>query len=379
MLRARCALISPVGQGVWAVYRVSFVLCVYFVLMAALTSCTTALSASLHRGFWFAKILLLLALLAWSVYLDNETFAAYREVARYASLPFLLAQTIYLISFGYDWNGAWVDWDGEEYEGLCGWKGGLLLCSALLYSASATLWVLCWGWFTGDGCSAQAALIVATVAAAIAVTVLAFTEKYVPHGAIITSAVVTAYCTYLCYEALASHPDGACNPLAASAAHPSHVALQVGAGCVLLVVALKAAASPHGDAEVGKEDSRRVYAAVVGASAHDGHERLQDADDSKVAPEAFWTFNLTMALCACYLSMLLTAWSTEAARSGDGVGVGLPNLWVKLASEWACFLLCARALIERALCLSILLLWLLTRSSQVRLDAARAIHAARVA
>ena len=40
--------------------------------------------------------------------------------------------------------------------------------------------------------------------------------RIAPHGTLLTSAVVTAYATFLCFSALASHPDASCNPQAAA-------------------------------------------------------------------------------------------------------------------------------------------------------------------
>ena len=75
---------------------------------------TSRAGAGMHRGFWIAKAVVLLVLVVSTAWVDNDVFAVYREIARFASLPFLLVQIVILIGFGYDWNGSWCELDGDN-------------------------------------------------------------------------------------------------------------------------------------------------------------------------------------------------------------------------------------------------------------------------
>jgi len=91
---------EDVCGGVFAVYRVSFALCLFFAFLALCTCGTTVFGAKAHRGFWFAKIFLLLGLVISTFFIDNHAMEGYRETARYLSWAFLMLQILLLIDFG---------------------------------------------------------------------------------------------------------------------------------------------------------------------------------------------------------------------------------------------------------------------------------------
>ena len=93
---------EDVCGGVFAVYRFSFALCLFFAFLMLLTLGTTRFGAKAHRGFWFPKLFVLLGLLISTVFMDNQAMEGYREAARYLSWGFLVIQILLLIDFGCD-------------------------------------------------------------------------------------------------------------------------------------------------------------------------------------------------------------------------------------------------------------------------------------
>ncbi|EOD38002.1 hypothetical protein EMIHUDRAFT_351597 [Emiliania huxleyi CCMP1516] len=274
--------------------------------MALLTCGTTKFGARAHRGFWIAKICLLLSLLVTTLFLDNSVLQGYREFARYASFAFLLLQALPISP-----------------------PGSSMTRKSLLAIGSSE-------------CPAQQTIISLTLIACVVLSVLSC-SKIAPHGTLLTSAAVTAYATFLCYSALASHPDDGCNPFS----HRRHSALDIVVG---LLVALAGTAW----------NATSTKNQVIGSDSASPNEQPLDPNAEKEAPaydemeeESWWYYHLMMATCALYLSMLLTGWSTEPAYI-DGVptavgtidtydaasySVGLPSFWVKVVSQWICLLL----------------------------------------
>jgi hypothetical protein len=83
---------EDVCSGSFSVYRFSFTLSLFFGTLALFTVGTTRAGAKAHRGFWFAKAVLLLSLLVSSLWVTNGWFEGFRELARYSSFLFLLLQ-----------------------------------------------------------------------------------------------------------------------------------------------------------------------------------------------------------------------------------------------------------------------------------------------
>jgi hypothetical protein len=78
--------------GYWAVYRLSFTLAGFFLVLCLLTAGRCRLSSQLHRGFWFAKAFVLLGIFAGTLFAPNDMFAYFAWVARFIAPLFLLYQ-----------------------------------------------------------------------------------------------------------------------------------------------------------------------------------------------------------------------------------------------------------------------------------------------
>ena len=348
---------ADVCGGSFAVYRFSFVLCLFFSLMTLLTLGTTRIGAKAHRGFWFAKVALLVGLLVSSLFIDNQDLQNYREVARYLSFAFLLMQLLLVIDFGYTWNETWIGYDDEsDSDSMCGWKLAIVVCAFLLYAGSLTGWVLMYAVFGPSECPAQQTLISVTLIACVALTVVSCT-RIAPHGTLLTSATVTAYATFLCYSALSSHPDPTCNPQAAHDEGNSPAELILG-----LVIGSVSMASTAYNATRSKQamlgsaqGSEMTKPLDAGAGGRDPEAATGAAstDDEEVGPESWWYFHLMMVACSFYMAMLVTDWSSEPARINgapalDTAGtysVSLASFWVKALSLIVCLLMYAWTLL----------------------------------
>jgi len=252
-------------------------------------------------------------------------------------------QILLLIDFGYTWNETWLGYDEEsDSEGICGWRLAIVASAALLYIASLTGWVLLFVYFGPSACPTQQTLISLTLILCLALTAVSC-SKIAPHGTLLTSAVVTAYCTFLCYSALSSFPHGTCNPM--NAADDTTTDLIVG----LLVAAVSMAstafsATSSKDALVGRSDTAT---SDMTKPLEEGAAASSSDDDDAVQPESWWYFHLMMATCALYMAMLLTDWSSLPADASAGTVVdgNLASFWVKIVSQWVCFLVYAWTLL----------------------------------
>jgi hypothetical protein len=98
--------------------------------------------------------------------------------------------------------------ESDDYGNI--YLGGLIAIAAFLFMGSAaSVGVMFWI-FGGPHCQDNLALLSLTIVLCIMVTLfqLFLNSEY----SLVTSAVMTAYCTYICYSALTLNPDSQCNP-----------------------------------------------------------------------------------------------------------------------------------------------------------------------
>ena len=113
-------------QGYWAVYRISFTLAGFFALMAIGTACATTFATKPHRGYWFAKVAVLVCAFGGSLFAPNDVFAYYAWVARFAAPLFLIYQFIAFIDMSYSVNSKFIEKDerNDVFFGLVHTLGG---------------------------------------------------------------------------------------------------------------------------------------------------------------------------------------------------------------------------------------------------------------
>jgi len=356
--RFSCAPAHPTGiivccqnecGGVFAVYRYSFTLCLFFAFLALCTLGTTKFGARMHRGFWFLKVFLLFGVLFSTIFIDNHAMAAYRDFARVASILFLVVQILLLIDFGYRCNEWLVEMDekSDNDSQWCNYKMGILVGAFCLYASSIAMWVVEANWFgklqpgapSSHGCAPQQTAIAFTIILTIVLSVISCT-KIAPHGTLLTSAIVTAYASYLCYSALASHPDPYCNPMAA---RTEGSATDLLVGFLVFGVAMGSTAwslTGSKEAIIGKTGGSDLTTSLETGASSTAEGGDPAAEDEPVGPESWWYYHVMMCVCTFYMAMLLTDWSTQSVDEHKGAhATSLTSFWVKLSSQWICLLM----------------------------------------
>ena len=214
-------------QGDAAVYRISFVLAVFFFIMMIGSK---VFGEGFHAGLWGVKIFIYIGMMVGCFFIDNSVFnnSGYAWVSRIVSALFLVLQILILVEFGYKWNESWVN---KAYEGaLTDYDGPsnksylyyILACAGFMYVGSIVGIVLMFMYYGkpmaghDDDCGTHNFFIAWTLICVICMTALSlFREQLVGEGhrgAILPAAVISAYCTYLLWSAMNSDPDMICNP-----------------------------------------------------------------------------------------------------------------------------------------------------------------------
>jgi hypothetical protein len=136
----------------------------------------------------------------------------YAWFARIAAFFYLIFQQVVLIDFTYTWNERWVRFS-EEHDGDSGgkcWLTGLIVISFLLFAGSLSVIGVMFWQFSGPECADSNAILSLTLILPFLATMMQLFAS--SEGSILTSAIITAYATYICYSAVILNPKDVCNP-----------------------------------------------------------------------------------------------------------------------------------------------------------------------
>ena len=340
---------SPAWFGARAVTRVSLGGFLFFGGLALATAGVVDRSdprdRHVHHGAWTLKFF------AWTVcvflpfLLPEPIVHSYAWLSRLGSGVFLVVQMIILLDFAYLWSEDWVN---REHVG---WLVGLLVSTLVLYAGSITLVVFLFRWYVPagvpGGCARNAWLVSSSLVPCALFTAVGF-HPSARSGAVLPSAVVTAYCIYLCYGALASEPATyACNPHAGEArTRPAEAVNAAMTLAGLAYSALRAGSSDLFDTgassnPIGGGSGDTV--ALVGQDGCDSDEELAAGASAEAFPAgpvsySYSWFHAMFAAASMYLCMMLAGWgggeSGDEGGGGRGVDQGWGSVWVKMVSVW---------------------------------------------
>ena len=326
-----------------------------------LTSCRCAFASRMHRGFWFAKVAMLVLIFVGALFAPNDLFATFAWIARFVAPLFLIYQCVVMIDFGYHLNERWIKKD-EENDSFC-YHRLILLIAFLCYAGSLTSIGFMYARFPMS-CAFNPLAITTTLLFNIINTGIAVSE-IAEHGSILCSGIIFAYTTFLCYSTISALPEPECNPSAAN----DEVGWLI-ASCVVAGITLGYIAFRQGSAAIGanKFKGGESQAPAIELSTNIAHGGGGGATDAKpiandqltvqvdtasnassgfTAEEApadvsyFW-YHCRMLTIAMYMAMMLTNWGVPAHTIEAGeqqYSKGYASAWLQMAVNWLCNLL----------------------------------------
>tara|TARA_B100001989_G_C24541819_1_gene468061 strand:- start:1763 stop:2836 length:1074 start_codon:yes stop_codon:yes gene_type:complete len=306
---------ADICGGIFSVYRFSFALFCFSLIMMVLTCTKTLFSMKMHCGYWVPKILVIITLVISTLFIDNSTIIVYREISRYMSIPFLFFQIILLIDFSYKCNERCVKLD-ENVNKIFNFKLCILILSIILYIVCTTTLVITL--INSDDDQKIGKNIVFITIFLILFTTGISVSSIAPHSTIFTSAVVSSYTTYLCYSSISSYYDKT------SSEDNSISDLVLG----LLFTSVSMASMTWTMTESQE--------ALIGKNTLlEGFDKNSEENGEK---KSWKYFHFMMAMCSLYMCMHLTNWSSGTSNHKILLN-DTSSFWVKICSQWSCFVL----------------------------------------
>merc|ERR1719261_1262247 len=379
----------PGCKGNAAVYRISFMQAVFFLVMTVGSS----LSQDFHLTHACSKLLLWFGLMLASFFIPNYVFdnSGFAWFSRVISVLFLLLQLVILIDFGYKWNDSWL-LKADEQQRKEGVGAGMNKWHYAILGVAGTCFFL---WVLGVSlmfksysvCGLDKFFTAMTLILVVIATGLALASE----SPILPAAIVAAYAVFLNWGAITANPDLKCGVDAASIDRQSPAIIVT--GIIITVVSLVWVSMSTADSAKTLElefqdkskkkdaatiDGTKGLALIDGETDSDGsadmeggiktrdvtvteedrrkQQVLQEDEDSRrgVAgarrqeqldandSEKYWIFHLIQFFAAVYMAMLLTDWGSNpdpsAAPTNAPTG-GKTSMWVKVVSQWITCLL----------------------------------------
>jgi len=223
----------------------------------------------------------------------------------------------------------------------------LTMCATLYLGSIVVIGIL---FYLYSGCASNETFIWLTTIFSIAITVVQLTGG---ESNLLTSAVLTAYGTYLAFYAISRNPNGECNPFIRE-----KDILGIILGMTITIVSLiwtaysttanerllSTSEDQDGDSEPAKRTTRRVQGVVITTNEENYHqaddlsEPTGDSDD-KASPTT-WQMNMVCVLLVCWISMVLTGWGSIQV-GGDEANPILygASMWMIIISQWIMYAL----------------------------------------
>ena len=133
------------------------------------------------------------------------------QLSRIIAVLFVVVQQIIFIDIAYNWNESWVTKSNEAEAMETGtgknWLMAVLVTCGIFFAVAFTGIGLLFAYFRG--CATNETFISLTLIFILVVTGIQLSGE---EASLLTSAILSAYATYLAYIAVGSNPNGTCNP-----------------------------------------------------------------------------------------------------------------------------------------------------------------------
>ncbi|XP_061545139.1 serine incorporator 1 [Phycodurus eques] len=368
--------------GYKAVYRVCFGMSLWFIGLSVLMiniKNSRDLRATIHNGFWFFKIVVLVAITAGAFYVPdgNFTYACF-VVGSAGSFFFIVIQLVLLVDFAHSWNESWLD--KMENGNSRGWYAALVAVTIFNYILSFIAVVLFFLFYTKpDDCFINKFFISFNTLfcfGASVISVLRKVQESQPRSGLLQSSIITLYATFLTWSAMSNEPDRTCNPsllsifqqMAAPTFAPleienqtavvilgteepiptspylqwwdaqSIVGLAIFVLCIIYSSIRSSSTSQVNKLTMASRDSAILAedGSLESSEEASGPRRVKD-NDRDLVQYSYSFFHFLLFLASLYIMMTLTNWYSPNADYT--ITSKWPAVWVKITCSWLCLTL----------------------------------------
>jgi hypothetical protein len=318
-----------------AVLRISCALTVLFALQLVGTFFFTRF----YDLFWIIKFGIFIALTIGFYFGSSESFGlgGYAWFARITGFVFLILQQVILLDVAYSWNEKWLEYaGGPDGERNRDWLVGIIVISFFFLAGSyAAIGVMFWQY---GHCEDSTIIIGLTLALTVTMTLIQL--FFAEEGSILTSAIMTAYATYVCYSAVTLNPAAECN----LALDTGYQTLSTAIGLALTAISLlwttynTVSRFPTVlDSNNQAVDLSQVTISnkPTGGRSPSAGNAQEVASEPSLMNQLLLQVSVVFILVSGYYAMVLTNWATEQANASiSNPRSGRAAMWIQAAGQW---------------------------------------------
>lgn len=353
--------------GYLAVYRLCFVVTVFFLIMAAImirVRSSRDPRGGLQNGFWGIKYLLLIGGCVGAFCIPHGAFGpTWMYFGLVGGFLFILVQLVLIVDFAHSWAESWQ----ENYASTSNqnWFYALLATTAAFFVLAFIGIVLSYQFYTGQHigqCKLHEFFITFNLLLCVAlsvVSVLPVIQEHQPNSGLLQASFVSLYIIYLTWSAMTNQPDKGCKPdlaallgrnsstvgsaVAAADKRPamdtaSIFGLVLWFACVLYASISSSSGSQA--ARLTMSSDRVTLTSDAEAPSRSGAEPTAagSGDEGDGVSYNWSLFHLMFALATLYVMMTLTNWYSPGKDVDlQSISANMSAVWVKIISAWLCF------------------------------------------
>uniref|UniRef100_A0A0K2VAT9 Uncharacterized protein n=1 Tax=Lepeophtheirus salmonis TaxID=72036 RepID=A0A0K2VAT9_LEPSM len=338
--------------GYLAVYRVCFIITLFFVLMALImigVKSSNDPRAGIQNGFWGPKFIIIILCMIGAFFIPRGDFGVvWMYIGMIGALLFIFIQLALIIDFAHVWAENWVS---HAQNGSKGWFVALAACSFSMYggviAATTILFIFSTGSTAGE-CKLHEFFISFNLILCVIISLISLHPKVQeanPNVGLLQPSVIALYITYLTWSSLSNSPETNCksgifvgslsNSTITPTPTPGHspanekfdtqsiIGLIVWGLCILYSTVREPSGSGDDSEEVNEIQDEET-----------GGQRVYDNEKNKLTYN--WSiFHVNFALATLYVMMTLTNWF-EPNSDLESFVVSSAAMWIKIVTSWLC-------------------------------------------
>jgi len=359
--------------GYLAVYRICFVVTIFFALMAILmigVRSSRDPRGHIQNGFWGIKFLLIFAGWVGAFFIPHGTFGPVMMwIGMFGGMAFILVQLVLIVDFAHTWAETWQ----ENYRSSSdqNWFWALLSATVFFYILCFVGIGLCFGYYTGihtGDCRLHEFFISFNMILCVIISVtsvLPVIQEHQPNSGLLQASFVSLYIIYLTWSAMSNQPNKLCKPDLSSlfggnktsfeisdsedvkAVHipeqrPSMDTASIIGLIIWFICVLYSSIRSSSNSQAARltmSDRVTLTEAEMTEAGANNQTGEESNDDERDGVTYNWSlFHVMFGLATLYVMMTLTNWYSPGASQGiENMSANMAAVWVKAISAWLCF------------------------------------------